>query len=98
MLGGLLFVRLLAKLIPLQERAQTAKQSGKPVEPAALQAATRFVERRGGGFFGGGRSNSTGTRNRARRRCTIAMLSPFLPRTTSLTRLGVPSTGRGHVV
>jgi hypothetical protein len=57
------------------------------------QAATRFVEWLGGGFFGGGRSKSAGTRKRARRRCTIAMLSPFLPLNTSLTRLGVPSNG-----
>ena len=57
------------------------------------QAAARFVERRGDDFFGGGRSKSAGTRKRARRRCTIAMLSPILPRNTSLTRLGVPGAG-----
>ena len=36
-----LFVRLLAKLLPLQEkeRAQTAKQPGKPVKPAAYRTA-----------------------------------------------------------
>src|SRR6266404_7127568 len=55
------------------------------------QAAARFVERRDGDFLGGGRSKSAGIRNRAGRRCTIAMLSPFLPRITSLTRLAVPS-------
>ena len=57
------------------------------------QAAARFAEHRDGDFFGGGRSKSAGTRKRARRRCTIAMLSPFLPRNTLLTRLGVPSKG-----
>jgi hypothetical protein len=36
-----LFVRLLAKLLPLQEkeRAQTAKEPDKPVKPAAYRAA-----------------------------------------------------------
>ena len=36
-----LFVRLLAKLLPLQEkeRAQTAKEPGKPVKPAAYRTA-----------------------------------------------------------
>jgi hypothetical protein len=36
-----IFVRLLAKLLPLQEkeRAQTAKQPGKPVKPAAYRTA-----------------------------------------------------------
>src|SRR4051812_46359370 len=64
-----------------------------PRERASGQAAARLVERRVGDFFGGGRSKSAGTRKRARRRCTIAMLSPFLPRNTSLTRLGEPSRG-----
>ena len=57
------------------------------------QAAARLVERFADVFRRGGRSNSAGTRNRARRRCTIVMLSPFLPRRTSLTRLGVPRIG-----
>ena len=39
------------------------------------QAAARLVERRDDAFFGGGRSRSAGTRKRARRSCTIAMLS-----------------------
>ena len=36
-----IFVRLLAKLIPLQEqeRAQTAKGPGKPIKPAAYRTA-----------------------------------------------------------
>jgi len=51
------------------------------------QAAARFVKRQDGDFFGGGRSKSAGIRNRAGRRCTIAMQSPSLPRITSLTRL-----------
>jgi hypothetical protein len=51
------------------------------------QAAARFVKRREGDFFGGGRSKSAGIRNQAGKRCTIAMLSPSLPRITSLTRL-----------
>ena len=38
-------------------------------------------------------SKSAGTRNRARNLCTIAMLSPFFPFRTSLTRLGVPKIG-----
>src|SRR5713101_2800043 len=57
------------------------------------QAAARFVNRRADAFLGAGMRRSAGTRNRARSRCTIAMLSPFLPRRTSLTRLGVPRIG-----
>ena len=40
-----LFARLLAKLIPLQEkeRAQTAKEPGKPVKPAAYRTAAAEV-------------------------------------------------------
>jgi hypothetical protein len=38
-----IFARLLAKLLPLQEkeRAQTAKQPGKPVKPAAYRTAAK---------------------------------------------------------
>ena len=43
--------------------------------------------------FGGGMRRSADTRKRARSLCTIAMLSPFLPPRTSLTRLGVPRIG-----
>jgi hypothetical protein len=56
-----------------------------------LQAATRFVARHA--CLGSGMRRSAGTRKRARSRCTIAMLSSFLPRRTSLTRLGVPRIG-----
>ena len=56
-----------------------------------VQAAARFVVRRA--VFGGGMSRSAGTRKRARNRCTIVMLSPFLPDRISLTRLGVPRIG-----
>ena len=69
--------------IPPRGRASGQGQSGR----RSLRGT------RGGDFFGGGRSKSAGTRKRARRRGTIAMLSPFLPRITSLTRLGVPSNG-----
>ena len=55
------------------------------------QAAARFGRR--GAFPGGGRRRSAGTRKRARSLCTIPMLSPLLPRETSLTRLGVPRMG-----
>ncbi len=59
----------------------------------ARQVAARLDARRAS--LGGGMRRSAGTRKRARRRCTIAMLSSFLPRRTSLTRLGVP---RDHVL
>src|SRR5260221_13697006 len=59
----------------------------------SYQAAARLVGREAGAFFGGGRSRSAGTWKRARSLCTIAMLSPFLPRRTSLSRLGVPRIG-----
>ena len=55
------------------------------------QAAARFVPRFAG--LGGGMRTSAGTRKRARNRCTIAMLSSFLPARTSLTRLGAPRIG-----
>ena len=57
----------------------------------SVQAAARFVVRRA--CLGGGMSRSAGTRNRARKRCTMAMLNSFLPLKTSLTRLGVPRIG-----
>src|SRR6266516_980980 len=56
-------------------------------------AAALLLARRRGACFGGGSSRSADTRKRARSRCTIAMLSPFFPRRTSLTRLGVPRIG-----
>ena len=64
-------------------RADLADEGKFRTEVAVLttgQAAALLVERRDGAFFGGGRSRSAGARKRARRRCTIAMLSPFLPR------------------
>ena len=51
--------------------------------------------RRAGVRSGGGSSTSAGTREGALRRCTIDMLSPFLPRSTSLMRLAVPRMARG---
>jgi hypothetical protein len=63
--------------------------AGRHKRPAFFMlAAARLGARRAGKFLGGGMSKSAGTRNRARSRCTIVMLSPFLPLRTSLTRLG----------
>src|SRR3984893_7762481 len=65
---------------------------GRPVTTFHVQAAARLVVRRA--CLGGGMSRSAGsTRKRARNRCTIVMLSSFLPPRTSLTRLGVPRIG-----
>jgi len=55
------------------------------------QAAARFVPRLA--CLGSGIRTSAGTRKRARNRCTMAMLSSFLPARTSLTRLAVPRIG-----
>src|SRR5260370_33453972 len=59
----------------------------------SYQAAARLVGREAGVFFGGGSSRSAGIWKRARNLCTMAMLSPFFPCRTSLTRLGLPRIG-----
>ena len=76
-----------------RKRLHGAKIPESIMPNASYQAAACLVEREAGAFFSGGRSRSAGTWKRARSLCTIAMLSPFLPPRTSLTRLGVPRIG-----
>jgi hypothetical protein len=62
------------------------------LQQVALFQAARVAPRRGF-VLGAGRSTSAGTPKRVRSRWIIDMLSPFLPRRTSLTRLAVPRIG-----
>jgi len=62
------------------------------LQQLALFQAARVAPRLGF-VLGAGRSTSAGTPKRVRSRWIIDMLSPFLPRRTSLTRLAVPRIG-----